>query len=250
MAKETGLGDQLFVDGIDISGDIQGLGNISGGPAALDMTDITRSAYERLGGLRSGNMDLTSFFNKATSRAHPTLKTLPTTDRILTYLHRSTIGSPGACMVSKQIGYDGNRTQDGQFILAVNGTSNAFGLEWGEQQTPGKRSDTGATNGASLDYQTVVAATTTTPFGGQFYVHLFSFTGTSVTIKLQDAPDNATWADVPGATSGALTTVGSVRAVTTSTENVDRYTRVVTTGTFTQATFVVVFARNLTAVTF
>lgn len=247
MAKETGLGDRLFVDGIDLSGNIQSVGNISGGPMALDMTDITQSAYERRGGLRTGNMDLTTFFDDATSAAHPTLKGLPTTDRIVTYLHGQTIGKPGACLVAKQIGYDPTRDQAGNLTLATNATSNGYGLEWGEQLTAGKRTDSGAANGTSLDY---TATPGQTAFGAQLYVHLFAFTGTSVTIKVQDSPDNSTWADLPGATSGALTAVGAIRAVTGSTETVDRYLRVVTTGTFSNAVFSAVVVKNLTAVAF
>jgi hypothetical protein len=40
MAKQTGLGDQLYVDGYDIAGDIQAIGSISTPIAALEMTGI------------------------------------------------------------------------------------------------------------------------------------------------------------------------------------------------------------------
>jgi hypothetical protein len=248
MTKQTGLGDSLFVDGIDISGDTQMLGNISGGPVALDHTPINKRAFERLGGLRNGNMDLTSFWN--TTGAHLAWRDLPRTDRILTYLRGSGIGSPAACLVGKQIGYDGNRGADGMFTLGVNAQSNGFALEWGEQLTAGKRSDTAATNGSSLDYGVDIG---TTAFGLQLYVHLFSFTGTSVTIKVQESSDNAgadPFADVTGATSGALTAVGAVRAQTSRTANIERYLRIVTTGTFSEATFCAVVVKNLSSVVF
>lgn len=250
MAKQTGLGHALFVDQFDISGDIQMAGNISGGPAALDMTDITQSAYARLGGLRNGNMDVTSFFNKATDREHLVFRSLPTTDRIETYCCGTSIGKAAASMIGKQINYDGNRANDGMFVLAVNGQSNGFGLEWGELLTAGKRTDTVATNGASYDAGVGVG---TTAFGLQMYVHLIAFTGTSVTIAVQSSTDDGAgdaFAAVTGATTGALTTPQAVRVQTGSTASVERYLRVVTTGTFSNAVFLVNVARNLTATVF
>lgn len=250
MAKQTGLGDNLYVDGIDISGDIQSLNNVSGGPMLLDVTGIDKSGYERLGGLRNGNLDAVCFFNKATSRAHPTLKTLPTTDRILTYARGTSLGSPAAAMVAKQIGYDPTRAADGSFTFAVNAQSNGYGIEWGEQLTAGKRTDTAATNGTGVDYGATIG---TTAFGLQMYVHLFSFTGTSVTIKVQESSDNGggdAFADVTGATTGALTTVQALRVATGAAVSVERYLRVVTTGTFSSAIFSVTVVKNLTATVF
>lgn len=250
MAKQSGLGDNLYVDGANISGDIQQLGNISGGPALLDLTDITRSAYERQGGLRNGTMDVASFFNDATGRAHLTLRGLPTTDRILTYCRGTSIGSPAASMVAKQIGYDGSRPADASYILSVNAQSNGYGIEWGELLTAGARTDTVATNGTALDYGALIA---TTNFGLQMYVHLMAFTGTSVTVAVQSSTDNAVgdaYAAVTGATSGALSAVGAVRVATANNVAVERWLRVVTTGTFSNAVFAVNVVRNLSAVTF
>lgn len=250
MAKQTGLGDNLYVDGIDISGDIQSFGNIGGGPMPLDVTGIDKSGYERLGGLRQGTIDAVSFFNKATSRAHPTLKTLPTTDRIVTYCRGTSLGSAAACMVAKQIGYDPTRAADGMFTFAVNAQSNGFGLEWGEQLTAGKRTDSAAANGTAVDYG---AAIGTTAFGLQLYVHLFAFTGTSVTIKVQESSDNGggdAFADVSGATTGALSAIGALRVATSGATSVERYLRIVTTGTFSNAIFSAVVVKNLSSVVF
>ena len=38
MSKGTGLGDQLFVGGYDLSGDIGSVDSISGGPDPLEVT--------------------------------------------------------------------------------------------------------------------------------------------------------------------------------------------------------------------
>lgn len=248
MAKQSGLGDNLYVAGYDLSGDIGSLSRIAGGNTPLDVTAINKSAFERLGGLRDGGIDFVSYFNDATGAATDRLKTLPTTDVILTYARGTTLGNPGACLVSKQINYDGTRGQDGSLTFATSAVANGYGLEWGRQLTAGIRQDTAAANGTSVDF-----GTGSTSFGLQMYVHLFAFTGTSVTIKLQESSDNGSgdaFADVTGATTGALTTVGATRLATASNLTVERYLRVVTTGTFTVADFSVVVVRNDTAVAF
>lgn len=157
MAKSSGLGDNFLIGGYDLSGDVGSLSSISGGPAALDVTAINQSAYNRIGGLRNGNMEFMAYFNTATGQAHPTLSALPSTDVIATYLRGTSLGSDAACMVAKQINYDGTRAADGMFTFAVQAQSNAYGLEWGVQGTAGLRTDTGATTGTgvALDYDGV-----------------------------------------------------------------------------------------------
>jgi hypothetical protein len=242
MAKQSGLGDRLIVGGYDLSGDIGSIQRIAGGPAALDVTDITQSGYGRLGGLRDGGIDFTSWFDKAIGASHPRLSALPTSDVVVTYCRGYGLGSQAASCVGKQIGYDGNRAQDGTFSQVTNVTANGYGVEWGVQLTPGLRVDATGTNGASVD------TTLLTAFGAQFYLQVSALTGTSVTVKIQDSADNSTWADLTGATFAAATGPSSERIAVSGT--VRRYLRAVSSGTFTSATFLVQGVKNLTAVTF
>ena len=76
MAKQSGLGARFLVAGYDISGDVQALDTVHGGPALIDSTDITQSAHSRIYGQRDGSISFTSFFDNA--NATPVLKTLPT----------------------------------------------------------------------------------------------------------------------------------------------------------------------------
>lgn len=252
MTKGSGLGDNLYVDGYDLSGDTQMLSSIHGGPAALDMTAINKSAYERQGGLRDGGIDWASFLNDAAGQAHPVLSGLPVTDRIVTYCRGTTLGNPAASMQGKQIGYDPNRDNAGNLTFTLNAQSNAFGLEWGKLMTAGKRTDTVATNGTGVDFGYQTAGTTA--FGLQAYLHVFAFTGTSVTIKLQESSDNGSVDPFADTTSGAFAVVGSApqaqRIGTSLTQNVKRYLRVVTTGTFSSVTFAVMVNRNDTLTAF
>lgn len=242
MAKQSGLGDRLFVDGYNLSGDINSINRVGGGPAALDLTDITQSAHDREGGTRDGGIDFTAYFDKATDASHLVLSSLPRTDRIVTYLRGTGIGSPAASCVGKQINYDGNRGNDGSFLFTVNTQANGYGVEWGEQLTAGERTDTGATNGASFDGG---AATT---FGAQFYLHVLSLTGTDIDVEIEDSADNSNWAPLTGAAFVTATAAGAQRIEVTGT--VRRYLRAVSSGTFTSATFVVQATRNATAVVF
>jgi hypothetical protein len=239
MTKQSGLGDQLYVDGYDLSGDIGSLSRIGGGPAALEVTAIDKSAPERVGGLRTGEIAFQAWFNKAAAQAHQVLKLIPTTDTQVSYFKGSGIGNVCASQISKQIGYDPTRGADGSLSLATSAQSNGYGLEWGKQLTAGKRTDTTATSPATgLD--TVASAS----FGGQFYVHLFTFVGTSVTFTIQDSADNATFANVTGGAFTAMTAIGAQRLELLNTTTIRRYVRVITTGTFSSAIFAVNMIKN------
>ncbi|SFY52046.1 hypothetical protein [Streptomyces sp. F-1] len=249
MSKSSGLGDNLYISGFDASGDISALGNVGGGPAALDFTAINKSAMERQGGVRDGRIEFTAFFNHvaAGTGTHEKLSALPTSDVILTYCRGTNVGDPAACLVSKQINYDGTRGNDGAFTFAVSAQANGYGLGWGRQLTAGLRTDTAASQGASID---TVAATS---FGAQAYVQVTGFTGTDVTVKIQDSADGTTFADVAGLTFTQITAAPTAeRIATTPTATIRQYLRAVTTttGGFTNLSFSVVVVKNETAVTF
>lgn len=250
MDKQSGLGDNLLIAGYDLSGDIQSLGNVGGGPAPLVMTGIDKYAFERIGGLRTGTLESTSYFNDAAGHSHLVLRALPTADVHLAYLRGTTLGSPAACMVAKQANYDGTRGNDGQFTFAVSAQSNAYGLEWGDQLTAGLRTDTGATNGTGVDMGGAGS------YGLQAYLQVISFTGTDVTITIEQSSDDGSADAYAAVTDGAFTQVTSAptteRIYTDRDQAVEQYLRVATStsGGFTELTFAVVVVFNETAVTF
>lgn len=251
MTKTSGLGDNLYLTGFDASGDTNSLGRIGGGPAPWPVTGIDKSAFERIGLNRDGALEWVSYFNPALDQAHDRLSALPTSDVIGTYCRGTALGSPAAGIVAKQINYDGTRGQDGSFTFAVSAQGNGFGLNWGTQVTAGKRTDTGATSGTGVDF-----GTGSTSFGLQAFLHVFEFTGTDVTIKLQESSDNGAgdaWADVTGGAFTAVTAGPTAERIATSNvQTVERYLRVVTTtsGGFTSLTFAVMVARNDVATQF
>lgn len=170
MSKQSGLGDQLLVGGYDLSGDAGAIDSVGGGPSLLEVTAINKSAFERLGGIRDGRIEWTSFFNDATGAAHPVLKERPTTDVHVMYQRGTTLGSPAASLIAKQINYDGERGDDGSLTFTIEALANGYGLEWGEQLTAGLRTDTAATNGSSISFT-----------GGDAYVQLPGSSGNTIT---------------------------------------------------------------------
>ena len=252
MTKQNGLAQALYLGGYNLSGDTGAGNEIGGGLAGTqDVTGIDKSAFERIGLLRDGRLSWTSFFNPekatdnpgvTTDHAHVVLSSLPTTDRHMMWATGASIGAPAACIVAKQIDYNPTRGADGSLTIAVSAQANGFGLEWTDLLTAGIRTDTTATNGASRDF-----GSGPTLFGLQAYLQVLSFTGTSVTIKLQESTDNGgtdPWADT---TNGAFTTVTgrtTERIQTGRTQSTKRYLRVITTGTFSNVQFVVGVARN------
>ncbi|KUN03144.1 hypothetical protein AQI95_24615 [Streptomyces yokosukanensis] len=249
MSKSSGLGDNLYIAGFDASGDISAISNVGGGPAALDFTAINKSAFERQGGLRDGRLEMTTYFNhvQAGTGTHEKLSALPRTDVILTYCRGTALGNPAACLVAKQINYDGTRATDGAFTFAVSAQANGYGLGWGQQLTAGLRTDSAATNGTSID------TTASVSFGAQAYLQVTAMTGTDATVKIQDSADNVSFADVAGLSFTQVTAApASQRIATASGATIRRYLRAVTvtTGGFTSLTFNVVVVKNQVAVSF
>jgi len=240
VAKQSGLGDNFYVGGVNVSGDIASLESISTSRATLGTTGIDKSAEERIHGIKDGGFSFTSFFNPAVAQAFPTLKALPTADVVCSYFRGTVLGNPAASCVGKQINYDGDRSNSGEFQFKAAVQGNGYGLEWGRMLTAGQRTDTTATSPAS-GVDTLAAAS----FGAQAYLHVFAFTGTSVTVKIQDSADNSSFADIsPSLVFAAASAVGTQRISVANTTTLRRYLRAITTGTFSNAVFAVNVIKN------
>lgn len=249
MGKRNGLGQGFWLDGYDISGDIGSLSRVNSARGVSEVTGIDVEAFERVHAHRDGGLEFSAWMNKAAGAAMPVLKTVPATDRMAAYLTRkSTLGATAAACVCKQVSYDPNRGNDAGFAWTVAAESNGYGLEWGNLLTAGKRTDTGATNGTGVDLEGASLA-----FGLQAYLHVFSFTGTDATVKIQDSADNNTFADVTGAAFTAVTSAPGVQRFQTGrTATVRRYLRAVTTtsGGFSNLVFGVIVVKNTSLTNF
>lgn len=253
MAKGSGLGMLLAVQGIDISNDTGQIDAAEITRELLDVTGIDKSAHERIPGRYTSRLGFTGFFNDnaAANRAGAAgstffqLSSLPTTDVIMMALLSSVIGDDGCGLRAKQVGYGWNRGADGSLGLSAEGQANDDFLNWGLSLTAGKRTDTTPTSGAGVDF--LVGSTT---FGLVAYLEVFAFAGTSVTVAIQESSDNGGGDPFAAVTGGAFTAasaVGAQRIETNLTQTVERYLRAVTTGTFSNAVFAVVAKRYAAA---
>jgi hypothetical protein len=204
-------------------------------------------AMERNYGQRSGSLEFVAYFNDADDRAHEVLSPLTLLDRIVTYVRGGTLGKPAACLIGKQINYDPSRDDNGNLTEKVTAQSNGYGIEWGKSLTAGLRTDTDATDGASIDTAASLS------LGGQAYLHVSAFAGTDVTIKIQDSADDSNWTDVASFAFTSVTTAPQAQRLQLGpTATIRRYVRVITTTSsgFTSVSFHVTVVKNETAVTF
>ena len=133
MGKISGLGQQLYLGGRDLSGDVGSIDSAGSPTNLLDVTSINKSAVERIYGLRTGQLSFTAFFNDATDAEHDALKGLPTADVLALWLMSTTRGDACAALTAKQIDYDATRNADGSLTFKVDlqGTAGLF-LEYGK----------------------------------------------------------------------------------------------------------------------
>lgn len=253
MTKQAGMGMRLYIDGYSLGGDVASFQRIAGGPAGTqDMTDITMSAMARAGLNRTGGYDFTGFFDDATDQLHARMKGLVLTDQNSLGIVNPVLGGAAFAVLGKQLNYDPTRPADGSLTIAATMESNGYGLEWGRLLTADVRTDTGAANGAGVDH---LAATA---FGLQAYLQVTEFTGTDVTVKIQESADDAAgdpYADVVGGGFTQVTTGTDPQAQRIQTARglaVERWLRVVTvtTGGFSSLSFVVMVVKNTTEVLF
>lgn len=252
MAKQSGLGDRLFVDGINLSGDIGSLSRIGGGLVGTqDTTGIDKSAFERLGLVRDGSIEFTAFFNPATDQAHEELSPLPTDNRILNYYRGFTQGDPSAGLVGKQINYDPTRNQDGSMTIESAVPSTNFGLEWGVLLSEGLETETVAGDGTSIDLGAAAS------FGLQAYLHVTAGTvgaTQDATINVQDSADNVAFATIASFTAFDDTTVFPLaeRIQTSRSATVRQFLRwnISSTGGFGSLSFAITVVKNVVATNF
>ncbi len=246
--KLTGLGSNFYIGGYDLSGDVNALGTISTPVATLDVTAINKFAMERRATIADGQMSFTTVYDTDAGAEHLALSGMPRTDTIGAFFAGTALGNAAASINAKQVDSQTNRATDAMLTRETSIQSNSYGLDWGVQLTAGVRTDTAATNGSSWD------GTASTAFGFQAYLQVFSFSGTDVTVKIQDSANDSAWTDLASGAFAAITsgTRQAQRIAVGGTATVRRYLRVstVTTGGFTSCAFAVTFTKNKAAVNF
>lgn len=246
MAKEHGLGNACYISGRDISGDTQ-TWQLGGQKPMQNTTTLRMLAFDRKGLIPDSSFGYETLLDDDPESAHAYLSTLPYTDELVSVLHRETLGAVNWNMYTKQLNYNSNRGNDGSLLFKTDASSSK-GTYWdsGVNLTPGIRTDTAATDGASVDFGAANS------FGLQAYLHVFEFTGTDCTIALQSSSDDGAgdaFAAFAGSTFTQVTAGPTHERITTARDGaVERYLRVATSGTFTSIDFAVMVVVNTTEV--
>ena len=190
-----------------------------------------------IGGIGEGSLTLAGLFDATASASHATLN--------------ATVGAATGMVVT--VGYGGTTIGNITSMLqARNGSYNLNGSTTDAVRLNATFvADNGIRGGVSLH---ALGAETTTgdyasvnnlassAFGGAGHLHVTAFTGSNCTIKIQHSINDADWVDLITFTS--VTGVTQQRSTVTGTVN--QYLRAqISAGTFSSATFLVAFARNL-----
>jgi hypothetical protein len=242
MAKQSGLGDQLFIGGRDVGADISAIGSLATPRETLPATGITQSAMARMFGKRDGQAEFTSYFNDATDQEHEALKGLPRTDVHVMYCRGEGIGNEAFCIVGKQVDYAFNRGDDGSLLMTTPVPGAAYGADWADQLTGGKDTHASGASTTSLDLGAAFS------FGWQAYLQVFSLGSGTAEIDIEGSSDNGSGDAFAAITDGAFTnvtgrTVERIQSAS-ATQAVERYIRVTTSGTFTDLVFAVAINVN------
>ena len=239
MAKSAGLNQRFFINGYDLSGDVGALEDASSPRETFDVTSLDKSANERLMGRGDGSMTFLTYFNDAAGQEHAALKGLPTTDIQAIWGFGASIGDTACGILAKQTDYAFSHPSDGSLSITVPLVSTGgIPLEWGKMLTAGKRTDSSATNGGSLDNAASSAS------GLCAYLQVFAFSGTSVTVTIQESSDNGSGDAFATKASFTAVSAANKQERITASGTVERYLRVVTTGTFSNAVFAVAVRRG------
>tara|TARA_R100000322_G_scaffold114578_1_gene73589 strand:- start:920 stop:1663 length:744 start_codon:yes stop_codon:yes gene_type:complete len=239
MAKQSGLGHNFFIDGYDLSGDVSAVDTWSTPVESVDVTSISKSAMERIQGRVDFDGGFTTFFNDASLAQHVALSGGVTTDRNVSWTFGSTVGDVACGVVAKQGDYAMTRAEDGSFTASIPIMGNGVIAEWGNLLSAGKITHSSATTVASKDDSSSSSS------GLSAFIQSASLSSGTATVKIQHSANDASWSDLITFTNVASASdSGRTSERKTVSGTVNRYLRIVTTGTFSTLVFVVHYRRG------
>ena len=240
MAKKSGLGQEFYIHGYDLSGDVGSLDDVSGPRELLDITSINKSATERLVGRSSASLGFNTWFDDEAEKEHAALSGLVTTDRVVLWALGGSTGDVACAFPAKQLNYDASVGADGSLSFSVDCESNGVAMDWCDLLTDGQVTHSSAGSNTSRDDG---AATTA---GMVAYLEIVDCDSGTPTVQIQESSDNGSsdaWTNCMVFSSvGYASTPTAERSTMSGT--VKRYLRVTTTGTFSNADFIVATRRG------
>jgi hypothetical protein len=238
MAKSDPLAQEFYLHGYDIGGDIGAIEKLATRRVNREAPDITLSAMARLQGLGDGEMAFSGYFDDAAEKGLVALKGAPTTDVIAMWLKGGTIGDTGATLVAKQVSLDWTRNQDRSlgFTAQCIGAAGVV-LEFMEALTPGLTTHGSAGSVASKDDAASSAS------GAAAVVEIVDIDSGTPTIIIEDSPNDSSWSTLISFSAVAAGNEPTAERKTVS-GTVNRYLRITTTGTFSNADFAIAYRRG------
>lgn len=240
MAKQSGLNVRLYVMGNDLSGDANAVDSMGYTQALLETTPLNAAAATRITGLADGGVTVNGYFDNAANKIHATFTSnsgkLPTADQVVLIPLNSGVGDPAIGISAKESDYTVNRSPGSAITVSSTFTGNGMGGEFGAMLTAHDDTHSSASNGTAVDN------TASSASGGSGYLQIMSLASGSVTVKIQHSANNSTWADLITFTAAGTSDVPKAqRSEVTGTVN--RYLRIASTGTFSNAKIAAQFAR-------
>jgi len=238
MAKESGLNVRLYVEGKDMSGSANALSGAGYSQAMLETTPLNTSAATRITGLADGTLSVNGYFD--TSDDAPWAEDsgkLPSSDAVVLVALSSAVGDPSVGMNAKEGEFNVSRSSGSAISITSSFSGNGMGGEFGEMLTA--HDDTHSSAGAGTEVDSGASSSS----GGAGYVQVISLGSGSVVVNLQESTSSG------GSYSNFMTFSTVAAAAAPSAERVtmegtvQRYIKVVTTGTFSNAKIAVAFAR-------
>lgn len=244
MAKISGLSQKFYLVqtgangvGSDISGDVGSIDTCVLTQADINDTGIDKTYMERLSGLQDANLSYTGFFNIASGGGFAVAKPLVGTDGAAIWATSSAEGADAYCVEGLIDTFPVNRANNGSLTLKPKILVDAGVAGWGRIAM--NATDTSGTTHANID------GGASSSFGCAIFAILLGFTGTSVTLALQDSADDSSFAALSPALSLTFTGSGTgfAYAATTTTATLRQYFHIVTSGTFSSAQVVAAVIR-------
>ncbi len=247
MGIQSGIGQRFYVNQFDLSGDVGAIGSFVDSRNQQDITTVLDTAMRRLPLLKDGALTYTAFFDTAVGAEHLTLRGLPQSANVTWCIQGTAVGNATGSLVANHTDYPATRAQDGSLVLTPTAAANGFGIQWGNLLTTATQTFASAASGTYIDDYVPSFPTGDLPsvHGLAAYVHAISIGSGSATVHIQDSTDHISFSDVTGAVSTAISSAGTQRLVTSSTQAVNRYLRVNVTGTFTNLVCVVAVCRYI-----
>jgi len=242
MAKSSGLNVRLYVEGNDLSGDANSLSTVGYTNSLYDIATLDSTAQKRLMGPVDGTLGVNGWFDNRSGGIHPIFTSnsgkLPTADQNVLVPMGASVGDPSCAFVSKEADY--NVESGSGAAVSVSSTfpiASGVGPEFGVMLTAFAATQSSAGSGTVFD------SGASSSNGAAGILQLFSLASGSVTVNIQESTTSG------GSYTNFMTfsTVAAAGAPTaervTMTGTVQRYIKVVTTGTFSNAEIAVGLTR-------